>query len=112
MKAAVSLFFGLFLLAAGPARADSLDGNWCSKDGRRMHIEGPTITKPGGGKMQGDYGRHTFSYIVPANESGAGSFVFLQQWSEEKMKMFIGADEASARQGDGQEWNRCAPATS
>jgi hypothetical protein len=112
MKTAVSLFFGLLLLAAGPARADSLDGNWCSKDGRRMHIEGRTIMTPGGGKMQGDYGRHTFSYIVPANESGAGSFVFLQQWIEEKMKMFIGADEASARQGVGQEWNRCAPATS
>ncbi len=112
MKTTFALLFVLLLFTAGPASADSLDGNWCSRDGERLHIEGPTIMTPGGSKMQGNYQRHTFSYIVPDTETGAGSFVFLQQWGEEMMKMYLGSDEASARQGDGQEWNRCAPTTS
>ena len=62
--------------------------------------------------MQGDYQRHTFSYTVPANEPEAGSVIFLQQWSEELMKFYSGVDEAAARQGEGQVWNRCAPTTS
>lgn len=106
--------FALVFLGFGisPAMADSLDGNWCSQDGRRLLIEGGMIITPGGTEMQGDYQRHTFSYIVPENDSGAGSFVFLQQWSDEMMKVFVGADEVSARQGEGEVWNRCAPATS
>ncbi len=113
MKVTFSLIAVLMVFAAGSARADSLDGNWCSKNGQRLHIEGAKIMTPGGNSIQGDYGRHSFSYTVPAQEPGAGGFVFLQQWSEEKMKMYVGADEASARNGsDGQEWNRCAPATS
>jgi hypothetical protein len=112
MKTAFLLMLGLGLFTAAPVAADSLDGNWCSKDGRRMHIEGATIMTPGGSKLQGVYERHTFSYTVPASEPGAGSFVFLQQWSEERMDMYVGTDEVSARQAVGQEWNRCAPTTS
>jgi hypothetical protein len=112
MKALFGTVAAVVMFAVSPALADSLDGHWCSKDGRRLHIQGPAIVTPGGTSMQGDYQRHSFSYIVPANEPGAGSFIYLQQWSEEMMKSFSGADEASARQGEGQVWNRCAPTTS
>lgn len=45
-----------FVLAAAPALADAIDGDWChTKDGRRFTIRGPEIVTPGGKKMQGDY---------------------------------------------------------
>ncbi len=48
------------------AFADVIDGNWCQADGRHLEIDGSTITTPGGNTIQGDYGRHTFTYTVPA----------------------------------------------
>ena len=112
MKTLTGILTTVLLFVWSPAMADSLDGNWCSEDGKRLNIEGPTIMTPGGTTMRGDYQRHTFSYTVPAREPGAGSHVFLQQWSEELMKMYTGADAATARQGDGEAWKRCSPTTS
>jgi hypothetical protein len=35
----------LVLLAAGTARADAIDGDWCSADGQRMSIRGDRPTE-------------------------------------------------------------------
>ena len=40
-----------------------------------MSIRGPDIVTPGGHNIRGDYSRHSFSYVVPAGESGAGETV-------------------------------------
>jgi hypothetical protein len=94
------------LLATG-ARADAIDGDWCRADGKRMTIRGPDIVTPGGNRIQGDYTRHSFSYVVPAGEAGAG----------ETMSIILrGEYLAHARQGaaDGplQEWKRCSATVS
>lgn len=63
------------ILAAMPAHADAIDGDWCSADGKRMTIRGARITTPGGAHTEGHYTRHFFTYVVPAGEPGAGQTV-------------------------------------
>jgi hypothetical protein len=62
-----------FIPFAAPARADAIDGDWCAKDGRHFFIQGPAITTPGGKAIQGNYRRHSFSYVVPPGETNAAS---------------------------------------
>jgi hypothetical protein len=92
------------LLSAGAARADAIDGDWCRPDGKRMSIRGPEIVTPGGTRMQGDYSRHYFEYVVPSGEPGAGERVFIQLLSEYLAHARQGAADAPV-----QVWNRCQP---
>ena len=55
------------------ARADVIDGNWCGPDGRVFTITGPRIVTPAGTATTGDYSRHSFAYVVPASDPGAGA---------------------------------------
>src|SRR5262245_16090896 len=57
---------GLCRLAA-EARADAIDGEWCLGPAH-FAIDGPNILTPGGNRIQGNYSRHGFLYVVPANE--------------------------------------------
>ena len=89
-----------------PALADAIDGDWCRADGKRMTIRGPAIVTPGGQHTNGDYTRHSFSYVIPAGEVGAGVAVSIQ---------LLGEYLAHARQGADasvQEWRRCQPGVS
>jgi hypothetical protein len=94
----------LLWLAPTPGRADVIDGDWCKADGRRMKIRGPEIVTPGGNSTRGDYTRHSFVYVIPAGEAGAGDTVSIILLSE-----YL----AHARQGGAdapvQIWNRCPP---
>jgi hypothetical protein len=103
-KVALLICAGAFTtLLTLPARADAIDGDWCRADGKRMAIHGPDITTPGGKQIRGDYTRHSFSYVIPAGEAGAGETVQIILRNE-----FL----AHARQGTGdapvQEWKRCS----
>ena len=86
-------------------RADAIDGEWCSGDGRHLSIQGPTIITPGGTRMQGTYSRHSFVYTTPPNEASAGQEVFMQLLSETIVNVREGAASA-------QIWRRCAERTS
>ncbi len=94
------------LALASPARADAIDGDWCRPDGRRMTIRGSDIVTPGGRQARGDYTRHSFRYLVPAGEPGAGDSIEILLRNE-----YL----AVARQGgsgDWQEWKRCSATVS
>ena len=98
---ALTLLAGL----TGTARADSIDGRWCSADGRHLEIRGPRLTTPGGALTAGDYSCHAFSYVVPAGEDGAGGAVDMRLMSEDTMRLFApGAMPAV--------WHRCQAETS
>lgn len=94
------------LLPAGAARADAIDGNWCFADGRHMVIRGPKIITPAGRSIQGDYGRHSFSYTVPAAEPGAGSQVSMILVNPSTIHLQIGGAAGTA-DGPVQVWRRC-----
>jgi hypothetical protein len=85
----------------GAALADQLDGDWCFPgDGRNLTIQGDRIVTPSGTKTTGDYRRHTFSYVVPDSDPGAGAEIFIRQLNDLTMVL---------RQPDGTEetWKRC-----
>ena len=60
------------LLAAGAARADAIDGDWCSAGGQRMSIRGDNITIPSGKQIVGNYSRHAFDYVIPPGDRRCG----------------------------------------
>ena len=89
------------------ALADAIDGDWCHASGKRMSIHGPAIVTPAGKQTQGDYSRHSFSYVIPPGEAGAGATVSIT---------LLGEYLAHSRQGGAdaplQEWRRCQPGVS
>jgi hypothetical protein len=101
------------LLPAGRAWADVIDGDWCAtNDGRHLSIKGPEIVTPAGTRMEGNYTRHSFVYVVPQAEPGAGQTVAMQLINEETVNLRIGASAAEAAQAPVQVWHRCAPRVS
>jgi hypothetical protein len=97
----------ILCLAAAPALADAIDGDWCSTAARRhLSIDGPKIVTPGGRTLQGEYSRHGFVYTAPAGETEAGRRVDLRLVNDRTMTF-------RAEGGGGDEiWNRCARPTS
>ncbi|MFV0296629.1 MAG: hypothetical protein ACK5JT_10980 [Hyphomicrobiaceae bacterium] len=102
------LFSSLFLgMAPSTASADAIDGDWC-RNGRHFTIDGQKIMTYGGTAMTGDYTRHTFSYIVPANEPEAGTEIIMQLQSETELRLFHqGGGTGRSRQSGPETWNRC-----
>ena len=94
------------LLSGAPAKADVIDGDWCHDDGHHFSIQGPNIITPAGKPMQGQYTRHTFRYIAPTDEAGAGQEISMQLLNEQTLHLHIGSDGAI------QIWRRCKPTTS
>lgn len=93
-------------LAPGAARADAIDGHWCSDGGLRLTIQGPNLLSPGGARMSGDYDRHGFSYTAPAGEPGAGGRVDLRLMGENAVRV-------QATNGQIEPvWRRCGPPVS
>jgi hypothetical protein len=104
IAAALPLF--ALCLAAAPARADAIDGNWCHA-GKHLSIEGPQIVTPSGTRMQGDYDRHGFRYTVPASDPGAGAKVEMMLVDDDTMQLSRGGAQAAP-----ETWRRCAAPTS
>jgi hypothetical protein len=100
------------LLAATAAHADVIDGNWCHADGRHMSIKGPEIVTPAGAHLAGDYTRHSFAYVVPTAEPGAGQTVSMILINEMTVHLTMPAEAAGAAPGPVQVWVRCAPRVS
>ncbi len=92
--------FAAIILLTGSALADAIDGNWCNKVGKSLHIDGPAITTPGGAQITGNYDRHNFSYISPDGEDHAGKMISMSQQSEEHMTMQL-------PNGKTEPWSRC-----
>ncbi len=92
-------------LAAAPASADAIDGDWCNGPAS-LRIEGPAIRTPGGKDMTGDYDRHAFHYIVPAGEKDAGAEVMMRLLSDDDMVLVrrIGGADSPV-----ESWKRCQP---
>ena len=96
-KFTVLLLAAAFLGAATmPARADAIDGDWCSDDGRRLTINGPDIVTPAGRQLKGDYDRHHFSYAEP----GDGGTISMVLVNDIRMRL-------KPSSGDEQLWRRC-----
>ena len=89
-----SASFAILLTSVHISLADVIDGDWCRADGKRMKIRGPEIVTPGGNQTRGDYTRHSFSYVIPAGEAGAGENVSIILLSEYLAHARQGSDTA------------------
>jgi len=90
------------LLQTGVSHADAIDGDWCSANGKRMSILGEKITTPGGNRINGNYSRHAFDYVVPAGESGSGEIVNIILRGE-----YLAISRQGPADGPATEWRRC-----
>jgi len=108
MPRILSAFLALIglVLAAPPARADSIDGAWCTPGGLRLTINGPSIETPGGARLSGEYDRHGFAYDAPAGEPGGGARVTLRLVNDTMIRVQADAP------GLDPVWRRCGPPTS
>jgi len=97
----------LWLAATTTVLADAIDGNWCSADGQHMTIHGDDITTPGGKQIKGNYDRHAFDYVVPADEAGSGETVNIVLRSE-----YLAVSRQGAANAPVKEWRRCTNRTS
>jgi hypothetical protein len=97
------MIVGCVVLVASvcPARADAIDGQWCL-GASHFEISGPNIRTPGGNDITGNYDRHGFDYVVPANEEGAGTKIVMVLLNEETVRL---TRESSAPET----WKRCKP---
>lgn len=104
--AAVAAAIG-FLVAASPAAADAIDGNWCNGV-KRLEISGSEIVTPGGNKIQGIYGRHDFIYTAPAGEAGAGAKVDMDLLGDNDLRLWPTGRSTDPSKAGAQMWKRCA----
>lgn len=96
------------VLAVTAARADAIDGDWCAAEGaQRMNIQGASITTPGGNKIQGNYTRHAFDYVVPSGEAGSGQTINIVLRGE-----YLAFSRQGAADAPTKEWRRCQPGIS
>ena len=99
----VAVLIGVAVVAAAsPSRADAIDGQWCLASSH-FEIDGPNIRTPGGNHILGDYGRHGFRYVVPANEAGAGTEIAMVLLNEETVRLMRGGAVPA------EIWRRCKP---
>jgi hypothetical protein len=110
--AGVALCVSIYAAGACPALADAIDGHWCFTDGKRISIQGPAIVTPGGSHIQGDYGRHSFSYVATPADPGAGQTVSMLLINDDTVHLRIGAPATYSADGSVQVWHRCGPPTS
>lgn len=103
LLACASLAFAI-MLPASSARADAIDGHWCNSETGRMEIRGPAIVTPGGTQMEGLYGRHSFSYVVPAAEPAAGTTRNMIPIDDDTVHLRDGSDSSAQKP---QVWHRC-----
>jgi hypothetical protein len=90
---------GFFLTFS--ASADAIDGNWCTKSGRQLSIEGSKTKAPSGKRMTGNYDCHEFDYVTPKGESDSGQNAVMVMHDDETMQMTIG-------KGKPHLWKGCA----
>ena len=96
------------LTYAGVARADSIDGEWCSAAGKHVSIKGNDIVTPRGKSTRGTYGRHAFTYAVPAGDPGAGWTVVMTLVNERTVHLTSAAPGTGLAPGSTVEtWLRC-----
>ena len=92
------------VVAGAPAAlADAIDGDWCN-GASHFFIEGSTIVTPARNKIEGTYGRYRYSYVVPANEPGAGNEISMVFIRPETVHL-----TRPGQTGGPEVWRRCKP---
>lgn len=99
----VTLTVAFFSFGLTAACADSIDGDWCNEvNGKHLRIDGAAISLDTGVTLQGDYRRHSFSYVEPES----GEVVDFVMRSESQMRRVRKPDAMPEHEDL---WRRCQP---
>lgn len=92
------------VVAASPALADAIDGDWCNGSAT-MHVEFPsTIRIPSGRDVTGTCGRHACQFTTPAGETNGGTDVLMKLVNEQTMELWRFPTTPTP-----ETWTRCQP---
>ena len=99
-----AFIMGCIAISNLPAHADSIDGKWCSEDGkRRIEIQGALGIWGRGVNIDGKYFRYTYLFEMPAGDVDAGQPVEMRfRRADQSMLVRIGT-------GDQKVWRTCLP---
>jgi len=109
----VLILAGLCLSFPGTgAQADSIDGDWCYADGRKISIDGTNFVTPGGNQIRGNYDYYAFAYQIPKFEAGAGLTVSMVFIDDDTLHVTLGTEAAQLGKGESpggplEVWHRC-----
>lgn len=101
---ALSILIGFGFLSS--AKADQIDGTWCSPAGQTMTIKGANVQTPGGRSLTGRYSRHNFDYEIPQGEPHAGGRVFAEQLNDQEIRVTL-IKPVQTEPGAHETWTRC-----
>lgn len=102
------IFAGLGLLALTvESRADIIDGQWCSLDGRRIKIDNEFVVTPGGNWTKGDYDAHHFVFKIPAIEKDGGREADMVLVSNDIAHIRYRTDSIEQKSAKPEIWRRC-----
>lgn len=102
IHAAAILVPALLIVAATPALADRIDGDWCLGT-KHFSIDGETIKTPAGNSVSGIYSRHAYAYSIPPGEPNAGKTVRMRLMNEKQVDVLPTPDAVD------EVWERCEP---
>lgn len=96
-----------YLLMTLPVRADIIDGQWCSLDGRRIKIDREYVVTPGGNWTKGDYDAHHFVFKIPAIEKNGGREADMVLVSDDVAHIRYRTDSIEEKGTAPEVWRRC-----
>lgn len=112
LLAAAALVAAAACLHPAAARAQTIDGDWCSIDGvRTMSIQGAAAIGPDGRPIAGDYERRFFRFLVPASDRRAGATMSMVLLDEDTARLTDTGNRWLATVAAGELWHRCRPLT-
>ncbi|NNE24823.1 MAG: hypothetical protein HKN11_19665 [Rhizobiales bacterium] len=88
-------------------RADIIDGQWCSADGRRIKIDGEYVVTPGGNWIKGEYDAHHYVFKIPAIEKNGGKEADMVLVSAKVAHIRYRIDSVEEKTLAPEVWKRC-----
>lgn len=73
----LALAYAILVVLTHSAKADAVDGHWCSPNDHQLFIDGSVVIINDLSETNGDYGRHHYVFEMPEDEFMGGSQVDL-----------------------------------
>ncbi len=75
--------------AAALAAAGSLDGRWCSPDGRQLTVSGLAVITPAGREVIGRYSQKAFAFVMPEREWDGGKTIWMELKTRDSVRVSV-----------------------
>jgi hypothetical protein len=102
------LVISMLTLSANTVLADQIDGNWCSRDGRSISIDGPDVTTSRGIAVKAAYNRHHINFVIPSGEPNEGGSFQADQLNDNEIRVII-VRQSGGPVGEAEIWTPCKP---